>query len=230
MSLELSRWEVGTVKPVLEATTAHLWRFPLRGSPPVSATASISPLSPDEVQRAGKLITEKLRTRFVVSRICLRTILSYYLNIPAQDILFGTNQNGKPFIENRVRDNLFFNLSHSHDRAVLLVADKKNIGVDLEKVNYQLNCKQIADRYLHAEEKQCLANNPDWRQTRMFYRIWTRKEAVVKAIGSRLADHLGREPVEADLVCRSLFCRRGFVCSLALPDAVKRIRRFDFEM
>src|SRR5688572_24993016 len=54
----------------------------------------------------------------------------------------------KPFIDNWK----YFNISHSA-KMVLFVQDSKEVGIDVEKMNRNLNYKELVS-YLHKEEKQ----------------------------------------------------------------------------
>lgn len=81
---------------------------------------------------------------------------------------------GKPFFPNC--DHLYFNLSHSGEYAACVLADHE-VGVDIQKVQGAAAVRRIAPRILHTEEATYR------EEERMLYRIWTIKEAYVKATG-----------------------------------------------
>lgn len=81
---------------------------------------------------------------------------------------------GKPFFPNC--DHLHFNLSHSGEYAACVLADHE-VGVDIQKVQGAAAVRRIAPRILHAGEAAYR------EEERMLYRIWTIKEAYVKATG-----------------------------------------------
>lgn len=81
---------------------------------------------------------------------------------------------GKPFFPNC--DHLYFNLSHSGEYAACVLADHE-VGVDIQKVQGTAAVRRIAPRILHAGEAAYR------EEESMLYRIWTIKEAYVKATG-----------------------------------------------
>ncbi|MDO4442210.1 MAG: 4'-phosphopantetheinyl transferase superfamily protein [Moraxella sp.] len=97
------------------------------------------------------------------------------LAVPTYDKLAG----GKPIITN---SHLVFNQSH-HDTAYVLVwsLDVDELGVDIECVNRTVKFESLARRYFHADEYRL------WQDSgcdvRLWFRIWTIKEAVLKANG-----------------------------------------------
>lgn len=81
---------------------------------------------------------------------------------------------GKPYFSNC--DHLYFNLSHSGEYAACVLADHE-VGVDIQKVQGAAAVRRIAPRILHAGEAAYQ------EEESMLYRIWTVKEAYVKATG-----------------------------------------------
>lgn len=73
-----------------------------------------------------------------------------------------------------------FNLSHSGAYIVLAVSDAE-VGVDVEQV--QERRLRVAGRVLLPEEREWMEHNP----TERFFRLWTLKESVMKAVGKGLA-------------------------------------------
>ena len=93
---------------------------------------------------------------------------------------FMYNKYGKPFLISR---KLSFNLSHTHGAALCAVAEGGHeIGCDVEIIRSPV--LQIAKSYFCEPEKEHLFSLPDEaQQNRLFYRYWTVKESVLKAIG-----------------------------------------------
>ena len=114
----------------------------------------------------------------------LRCVLSRYLNCLPQDVLFHYGPQGKPFVENT---ELQFNLSHSGDYIVIAVNYDYPIGIDVEQVTRTIEIADIAARFFtDNESRQILALNGKAQQ-RAFFNVWTRKEALLKTIGSGLS-------------------------------------------
>ena len=81
------------------------------------------------------------------------------------------NNKGKP-----LSDNSFFNVSHSHGLVVFVKDDNYPIGVDVEKIEF-IGSKMR--RYISTEtEYETIHSDED------FYRLWTNKESLVKALGT----------------------------------------------
>ncbi|MBV8802172.1 MAG: 4'-phosphopantetheinyl transferase superfamily protein [Gammaproteobacteria bacterium] len=139
-------------------------------------------LSPDELERIARLRFEKHRERFIITRAVLRQILSCYIKTSAEKILFSYTPQGKPYL---TLNSIYFNTSHSHDIAVYGFSGNNEIGIDVEKIEPTFNIK-VAKRFFSKEEYQYLLNAPDREKNKIFYTLWSRKEALVKTIGSGL--------------------------------------------
>jgi 4'-phosphopantetheinyl transferase len=142
-------------------------------------------LSPEEQQRALKFHFEIDRERFVVGRGNLRRLLGEQLRCEPGDILFRTGDLGKPELRCGPRPEVFFNVSHSGD-AVLIAVAERPVGVDVEQPRRGLNARELAQRFYCAEEWEELRRLEGNDQDQAFFRCWTRKEAIVKALGRGL--------------------------------------------
>lgn len=164
----------------------HLWRVSLdqfEMSPLLCAT-----LSADEQVRRNSFRSEREWKRFVVGRVLLRAILGRYLGIIPGEIRLCYNRRGKPSLggpqeARRVR----FNLSHSGGLALYAVTLDREIGVDLERVSDIPGLQQIADRFFSRHERALIHDLRDVQKGEAFFRIWTRKEALLKARGQGLS-------------------------------------------
>jgi phosphopantetheinyl transferase len=76
-----------------------------------------------------------------------------------------------------------FNLSHTDDRVLVAAGRVRHIGVDCEKLRLVANVLEVAEECLAPEELDWLRAVPANGQSEAFLRIWTRKEAVTKALG-----------------------------------------------
>lgn len=147
-------------------------------------------LSQDEIDKSNKFHFKKDRECFVVCRGALRRILSKYISLRPDDIIFNYNSFGKPYIS-RIQNgnNVEFNTSHSGDYCLIGVGRSVNIGVDIEKISRLDDYCSIARNYFSNSEYTSLENINDTEKLRCFYTIWTQKEALVKASGQGL--HFG---------------------------------------
>ncbi len=154
-------------------------------------------LSEKEQEKAARYRKDTDRQSSVAARGALRILLSGYTGIPAAEIAFHYSENGKPFLvspdsgcfsaehgRQDACDTLSFNLSHSVDWVVLAFGRDRNIGVDVEKIKRDTDILPIATRFFAPDEVALIENAAD--QHTMFFQLWARKEAYVKAVGSTL--------------------------------------------
>ncbi len=80
-----------------------------------------------------------------------------------------------------------FNIAHTDGLVLCGVADPPVdlVGVDVESIHRRTST-ELAQRYFAAPEVQFLQRQPIDRQQYFFLRIWTLKEAFIKAIGTGL--------------------------------------------
>jgi 4'-phosphopantetheinyl transferase len=167
---------------LLSATVAHLWQIDVdRG---LIANA-IDLLDPDERSRADRFFFPPDRARYLAAHIALRQILSRYLEIDPAHIHFRSNEYGKPFVIDQAIE---FSLSHSGDVILIAVTRDQRIGVDVEHIRSDFDYQPIVDRFFAADEKSLLFSLPQSIQAQQFFKMWTRKEAVLKMLGQGLSN------------------------------------------
>lgn len=188
-------WQPPPQHLALQPDQVHVWRANLQTTVPIEQVLPL--LSPDEQARASRFYFEKDRNRFVWARSILRLILSRYLNLAAQDLQFQYGSTGKPYLsaQNSSAQNLpgqsaaqplCFNLSHSQQWVLYAVAQNREVGVDVEQIRPERDWQGIAARFFSAPEQQALAQLDAPLKLQGFFNCWTRKEALLKAIGKGL--------------------------------------------
>lgn len=158
----------------------ELWVWPLDAGQADDGLADC--LSQDEWSRARLFATAMLRNRWVRARAGMRHILASRLGVPASALSFEVGPQGKPSLA-KIDCPFFFNLSHSEDLAVLAMSEAA-IGVDIERIGSMH--EGVAEAFFSADENRALAAMPLEDRVRAFYRCWTAKEAVLKALGTGL--------------------------------------------
>lgn len=168
--------------------TVHIWR--IRLEVPDGATARMAAmLSADERARLGSYTSERSRSAFLCARAATRAILGEHLDRPPADIRLRTGRWGKPEVAGEAVC-VEFSLSHAGGFALLAVTGPRAVGVDIEHASPGRRILELAVRYFPAGESRLVsAAAPDHRAA-AFLRLWTRKEACVKAAGGRLAQGL----------------------------------------
>ncbi len=115
------------------------------------------------------------------SESALRQILARYVDAPAASLSFRLGVHGKP--ELLSPDKLSFNLSHSGDYAICLVADGAPVGADLERMAPIKDALTVAEQLFSQDEYFALRDLAPDESLALFYRLWVQREAVVKAAG-----------------------------------------------
>jgi len=180
--------------PPLSQKTIHFWHFPIS---PVFFDHSFPEaiLSKDEIQKGKQFKFEKDRRAFWGGRGILRYLLSYYTSVPPDELKFQYNAFGKPFLSNnKLPFSVVFNLSHSIDSIILAFAKDRALGIDIESFNQFAGWKDIVNAFFLEEEKEYLYHLKPAEQLRCFFQIWTKKEALLKALGVGLGMGLERLP------------------------------------
>jgi 4'-phosphopantetheinyl transferase len=139
-----------------------------------------SAFTPSEWQRASKFIHASDKCSFLGVRFALRKMLK----LPV-DCGWTYGPMGKPSIDGAVQ----FSIAHSRGICAVAIGRNEPLGVDLEGTKEKFRDRGLLSRFLHEREREFLAaaENSD-RFELDCLRCWTRKEAVVKAIGSGLTD------------------------------------------
>lgn len=119
-----------------------------------------------------------------------RAVLARYAGLPIAALTLTVDTYGKPHLA--APSLLGFNLSHSGDVVLLAIAHGLDLGIDVESLRPRPRALQLAQRYFTDDEAATLAAlSVDDRQ-QAFYRLWTAKEAVLKALGRGVAFGLER--------------------------------------
>jgi 4'-phosphopantetheinyl transferase len=164
----------------------HVWCTKLnRLARPLEALRQV--LSEDELQRAAKFHFRRDCDRFVAARGLLRMLLQCYTGVDAAALRFCYNEFGKPALTSG-RNDVRFNISHSHDAAALFaIAKGSNVGVDIERIRPRFANEQIAEQFFSESEVRALRALPAELQPEGFFNCWTRKAAYIKARGDGLS-------------------------------------------
>jgi len=149
-------------------------------------------LPPQDAGRMQRLYAESGRRQFALTRALQRHVLSAY----AADVLpgqwqFQSSAEGRPSLAPPFdHTGLHFNIAHTEGVVAMAVCRHTRVGVDVEKIDRAPLA--VADRYFSAAEAAELRALPSHAQPRRFTRLWTLKEAYLKAVGTGLAGGLGR--------------------------------------
>jgi 4'-phosphopantetheinyl transferase len=155
-------------------------------------------LSDDERSRAARFHFDRDRRRFVVARAELRMLLAEQIGIAAREIRFAYAAHGKPSLAPEMKGDLEFNISHSHELAMIAMARRRRVGVDVEHLRKLDDMQGIARRFFSPAEQQAMFEYSPREQPEAFFRCWTRKEAYIKALGDGISRGLDTFDVSLD--------------------------------
>jgi 4'-phosphopantetheinyl transferase len=177
----------------------HVWHSHVGGSqlagqqPGQPRDADLEILSGQERDRCQRFVRLQDRVRFAAGHAEARRLLAGYLDVGPAQIRFGRTpccrcgraEHGPPRID-WPRTDITFNQAGSGDHWLLAVSRGRRVGVDIE-VPRDIDVGEVARACLTPGEQQYLAARPEAERLGLFYRCWTRKEAVLKACGIGLA-------------------------------------------
>jgi 4'-phosphopantetheinyl transferase len=168
----------------------HVWAANLRVS--VEKLAGFeSTLSMDEEKRAGRFHFEPDRNDFVAGRGILRAILGSYLEMEPSKVQFEYGAFGKPILANQsANSRLHFNLAHSDGLFLTAVSRLCPVGVDLERIRVIADPDDLVKQLLSKSEAVDWQALPNSVKRAVFYNLWTRKEACLKATGEGITERL----------------------------------------
>jgi len=180
------RWqevEEGSV-PSLQPSHIHLWRLDLE-STAERILYLREDLTAEEIQRADRFIRPEHQARFALVRGTLRHLLGLYTGGAPEALNLGENEFGKPALSDF--PSVQFNVSHTEGVALIGVNIDQPIGVDVEYRKSRVAWKKIVQRFFTPDEIEQLFALEARAGLDGFYRLWTLKEAYMKARGHGLS-------------------------------------------
>ena len=147
-------------------------------------------LTPIEAKRAARYRHINDRNRFVICRSLLKYLLAKETNLDILKIELEKYDNHKPYFPNNPL--VHFNLSHAGNYAIIAIGNCE-LGVDIEFIDPSFDFTEILSNVFSETEIKLINSSNNKRYS--FYQLWTRKEAIVKAIGKGIDDDIFKIPV-----------------------------------
>lgn len=141
-------------------------------------------LSTAEIRKADRYLKQSDRHLSLVSRALVRYLIAEVTRQNPQSLSFSTNEHGKPFLVEL--PDIHFNLSHSHGAAVCALCRNAAVGVDVEDMGRHTDLS-IAKRFFSSSEAELVSKASGAEKRKLFFDIWTLKEAYIKAVGKGLS-------------------------------------------
>lgn len=186
-------WLPAPVSLSLPVAETHIWRICL-DLPEEGRQEAAACLSEAERHRAARFVTPELRQRYVIAHGRLRQILGSYLHADPSSLQFDAGPKGKPRLRHvdlapgtEGPGGLRFNLSHSAGMALIAVTCGREVGVDVERRRPGIDTESLARRFFSETEAQAVLSSRPNQRADVFFKIWTRKEAYIKARGAGLS-------------------------------------------
>jgi 4'-phosphopantetheinyl transferase len=144
-------------------------------------------LSEDELQRSLSYLHDKDRHRFIISRGLLRLLLAERLELLPEDIIFGRTSGKKPFVINATSRVIEFNVSHAGEW-LLIALSAQPIGTDVECIDESFVFDDIVTQVFAEPERLYVNASPS--PSHSFFKIWSRKECLLKGSGKGIGENL----------------------------------------
>lgn len=139
-----------------------------------------------EQERWQRCRHARTRREFALCRAALRSLLCRHFGCRNERLAFAATRHGKPFaLLNGKSTVVNFNVSHSGRHGIIGIAPCARLGVDVEQIPpRRLDLEGIGDVVFGANEKADLLRASGDEKTRFFFKLWTCKEALIKALGT----------------------------------------------
>ncbi len=147
-------------------------------------------LSPDERERAARFRFGRDRRRFIACRGALRALIGERLAVDPSTIEFAYGPHGRPELAGPHVGKVAFNVSHSEEVALCALAAEGPLGVDVERVREFPDLDSVTSSYFSSGECAWIDEGEPAARAERFFRLWTVKEAWLKAECDGLAGPL----------------------------------------
>jgi 4'-phosphopantetheinyl transferase len=188
-------------------------------------------LSAEEHARWRAYVQPDDRLRFLTGAAVLRRAAAGCLSVDPVQLRVDRRcrrcgaQHGKPRLPEHPE--LDVSVAHTGKQVVVALARGPRIGVDVERIR-DVDVDGLARSAFASDEAAELAAMPAGERTQAFFRLWTRKESIVKALGVGITnDFAGASAASTGASLHELTCTAGYVATLAILGRCDRIVTLD---
>lgn len=154
-------------------------------------------LNEEERARHTRFMFPHSKREFLAGRALIRGVLGSILSREPETLNFIFNADGKPALKG-IETPLQFNLTHTRGLVALALHPSLEIGVDAEVIDTERTDPNLAKRFFSVHESRFLWKFEDAAYAAEFFRIWTMKEAYIKARGTGMRTPLGQFSILPD--------------------------------
>ena len=160
---------------------------------------SLAWLNDVERFRSQKYLPEP-RRRFVLCRAVLRALLCNAIGCHNNRLSFEENDYGKPFaLVDGTPSSISFSVSHSGECGLIAFAPAGRLGVDVEEAAPRRDLNSLIEAVMGPDEQAELDEMTGTDRLGQFYRLWTCKEALIKALGTGFSTDISRFQVPPNI-------------------------------
>ncbi|UPG96438.1 4'-phosphopantetheinyl transferase family protein [Luteibacter aegosomatissinici] len=159
-----------------------------------SLAAAAAVLDARERERAARFKFEADRATYTVAHAAWRVAIGLCLGMPAKKIPLTFTPEGQPRLYGHA---LSTSLSHSRSMVALAMCHAETIGVDIETVPLKVNLEELMPTFCTPQEITAIEALPSYDRAHELLRLWTRKEALLKAFGVGLLNDPAKTPAPA---------------------------------
>lgn len=203
--MHASSWQSPSRIPTLDTGAIHVWRANMEAlAQQVDALGAL--VSADERARGEAFHAAVDRTRHLVTRGVLRTLVGHYVSALPTAVRFEIGTFGKPTVAPPHHTRLSFNVSHSGNIVLLAFARVGELGVDVEQWSPrlgELDRTRIGESVFSGAERAAIQGRSSAAEREAaFYSLWSRKEAYLKGTGAGISGGLAHVHVSTDATAR----------------------------
>ena len=200
---QFQAWAVPTAHTVqVGRHEVHLFRF----DDVVPPESPASWLAPFEWLRCQRFRFECDRQAYLQSHWALRLVLARQLCTTPLELVLREDAYGKPTMADSGLPG--FSWAHCGGRAAVVIGPREfGWGVDIERQRALPDMPALVRHQFTAAEQKAWSSLPVADREAAFFRVWTRKEATLKALGSGLLQPAHETDVGLDPDAASLDLR-----------------------
>ena len=162
----------------------HVWHVEL-DQPSEIVRSLYRLLDDDERRRAADFRFDQDQARFIVTHGLFRSVLAQYIPCEPEALQFSLDAAGKPrLLSIESNRQVQFNISHSANQALFAFAAGRPVGIDIECIRAMPNLVEVAATVFSPREQLILKVLPIQDRIAAFFNGWTRKEALLKGLGT----------------------------------------------
>ena len=143
---------------------------------------------------------DRSRIEFGLCRSALRQIVCNFMGCDNEQLSFVTNEHGKPIpLIDGLTASISVNVSHSGKHGIVGIAPHGKLGIDIEIPVQRKDLEGISKMVFTPKEQSELEKVSGIEKIDLFYKLWTLKEALIKAVGTGFSLNPSRFEIPSDL-------------------------------